>query len=597
MKNLKLTVSLFWLLAALLAVNASAGKWELQSDYQMDGTYSPTPIPGSGTALEDSGPANFQLESFEIPTFNSWPAQVTPGSDGTGNALYFDSNDRDTIHAQTFDFSNGFRVELDFKDSGSQTNPYPSVIHFFDGTSSKARLEARPSGGVGDITAFYFFIGGDYCSVSGSWNDGQWHSVVIEYDPLSQGSEIYLEVDGVSATASGAVAAQISDPIMKLGQRYESSGSGDRGFNGSLDNVKLYKRNYEWLQYSSYDFEGTYDATAGTGEALQDSGPIGQNDLRGIDGTWNVDEAPSQVDGSDPNSTTDNAFLFETTADGSGGYYTEGVEFPFDMDCSDGFKLEYDFSAGLVEADSVYIEMLFGIGAGNFWGIQCYSPDGASILERLKLRFGGTDTANIYGELPNRFSDNQWRHVTAGYLGTSRTWVSVDDEVEYKDASFSSGNPSRVLLARTTSGNIRYAFQGKLDNLKLYYLKQAELTNPTGGETLFQNQIVELTWDPLASGDIAIYYSDDNGDTWNIVEGLTANDGSYYWTVPEITSTQCLIKLTSTNKDSQVYSTSGQFTIQESIPADINNDGFVNVIDLQMLAEDWLECGNPFGCN
>ncbi len=581
-----------------LVVSTQAGKWELVSDYEFDGNYNPTPYPGSGSVLQDSGPAGNDLATFSISGFSTWPLQISPGSDGSGNAVFFDSNQRNTLHSQSFDFSEGFRAELDFKDFGSQTNLYPTVINFFDGATVRARLEARPSTVGGRINSFMFFVGTGSCSITGNWQDGNWYSVVIEYDPVNSGKELYLQVGSQTATATvaGAIPGKIANPIMKLGQRHQGSGDADRGYSGGLDNIKVYRRNYEWLQYSLYDFEGSYDASTGTGDALLDKGPVGANHLVGVNGVWSANQAPTQADGADPNTTEDGAFLFKTVSDGSGGHYTDGVQFPFNMDCSTGFKIEYDFKVGSVEADSVYPEIMFGVGAGNYWSIQAYCPEGTNILQQVKLRFGGQDTPVVAGAMPNRFSDNQWRTLTAGYYG-SRTWISVNDTKLFKDAVFSVGNPHTIVLGRTQSGLIRYAYQGLLDNVKISYLKQADLIYPTAGDTLFTGQLVEIRWEPLGYSNLAILYSLDNGDSWEIIEGLVQNTGSYYWNVPETAGSEYIIKLASFVNHAQVYSTTGLFSIEQAIPADLNKDGFVNDDDLVLLAEGWLECGNPFGCN
>jgi hypothetical protein len=198
--------------------------------------------------------------------------------------------------------------------------------------------------------------------------------------------------------------------------------------------------------------------------------------------------------------------------------------------------------------------------------------------------------------MPNRFSDNQWRTLTAGYYG-SRTWVSVEDTKVFKDSISTIVSPHTVILGRTTSGLIRYAYQGEFDNVKISYLKQADLIYPAEGDTLYTGQLVQITWEPLAYSNLAILYSTDGGSSWDIIEGLVQNNGSYYWNVPEETGSDYIISLVNPVNHLQVYSTSGLFSVEMAIPADLNNDGYVNEQDRDLLAEYWLECGNPFGCN
>lgn len=67
---------------------------------------------------------------------------------------------------------------------------------------------------------------------------------------------------------------------------------------------------------------------------------------------------------------------------------------------------------------------------------------------------------------------------------------------------------------------------------------------PNGGECFKVGEQAEIKWTAACYLDsLKIQYSTDNGTTWiNIVYG-TPNDGSYLWTVPNINSDNCLIKV------------------------------------------------------
>jgi len=43
---------------------------------------------------------------------------------------------------------------------------------------------------------------------------------------------------------------------------------------------------------------------------------------------------------------------------------------------------------------------------------------------------------------------------------------------------------------------------------------------------------------------VKIEYSSDGGATWNQITASTTNDGDYIWTIPNIPTTQCRIKIT-----------------------------------------------------
>ena len=62
-----------------------------------------------------------------------------------------------------------------------------------------------------------------------------------------------------------------------------------------------------------------------------------------------------------------------------------------------------------------------------------------------------------------------------------------------------------------------------------------ETTFPAGGETL--STTVDITWSASGTGDslqIALYYSDDDGDTWTLLAEKEPNDGHFTWDTTEL---------------------------------------------------------------
>ena len=64
-----------------------------------------------------------------------------------------------------------------------------------------------------------------------------------------------------------------------------------------------------------------------------------------------------------------------------------------------------------------------------------------------------------------------------------------------------------------------------------------------------------------------------------------------------VDSNQCLIRIIAP-QDAAISDTSDEpFTIfqcNKQLIGDLNNDCYVNFIDLAIMAGNWLECGNPF---
>jgi hypothetical protein len=72
------------------------------------------------------------------------------------------------------------------------------------------------------------------------------------------------------------------------------------------------------------------------------------------------------------------------------------------------------------------------------------------------------------------------------------------------------------------------------------------LTSPDGGESLTGGEVQNVTWTTSGSGmdTVGIYYSADNGSTYNLVAyNLNKSLGTYAWTLPNIDSETVLVKI------------------------------------------------------
>jgi hypothetical protein len=81
------------------------------------------------------------------------------------------------------------------------------------------------------------------------------------------------------------------------------------------------------------------------------------------------------------------------------------------------------------------------------------------------------------------------------------------------------------------------------------------LTSPNGGEIWSGNRSYDITWDStditdavagFATSPIALHYTT-NGVDWNLIDAAEANDGTYSWLTPDITSSTVKIRITATD--------------------------------------------------
>jgi len=140
------------------------------------------------------------------------------------------------------------------------------------------------------------------------------------------------------------------------------------------------------------------------------------------------------------------------------------------------------------------------------------------------------------------------------------------------------------------------------------------LDAPDGGEIWKANSTHNITWTSSGVDSVDIDYSLDGGASWqNIVQNYPGDSGSYEWNVPNISSSNCKIRVSIASVAPYPYSVKcdSSFTIDSSLSVELasftssvnlstvqfnwttqvekNNFGFE--IDRKMGAEDWQSIG------
>lgn len=95
--------------------------------------------------------------------------------------------------------------------------------------------------------------------------------------------------------------------------------------------------------------------------------------------------------------------------------------------------------------------------------------------------------------------------------------------------------------------------------------KIISLIRPNGGENLFVGEKFNIEWASSNISFINIHFSPDNGATWNVVASSYPADSSIYeWTLPQMETDQCLIKLSDVSEDTVSDVSNSVFSI--SVP-------------------------------
>jgi hypothetical protein len=120
------------------------------------------------------------------------------------------------------------------------------------------------------------------------------------------------------------------------------------------------------------------------------------------------------------------------------------------------------------------------------------------------------------------------------------------------------------------------------------------LLTPNGGEELVAGSSYDITWETTGVvEDVVIEYSVNNGADWTAIDTV-ANSNSYQWLVPDINSNQCLVWINDVDYPATEDVSDNVFRIYIcTLGYDLNHDCFVNLLDLSLLASEWLQCGDP----
>lgn len=151
-------------------------------------------------------------------------------------------------------------------------------------------------------------------------------------------------------------------------------------------------------------------------------------------------------------------------------------------------------------------------------------------------------------------------------------------------------NMEQVVINNPASGNYTLRVKGTAitqNPSQEYFLVydiipvQLKITSPAGGEALVPGELRKISWDAngFASGTATIEFSSDGGSTWaTIATGVNVNRGLYSWWVPNITTSQALVRIT--KEGSGESSTGSQFVIsgQPTVSlASTQCEGYINI--------------------
>jgi subtilisin family serine protease len=92
--------------------------------------------------------------------------------------------------------------------------------------------------------------------------------------------------------------------------------------------------------------------------------------------------------------------------------------------------------------------------------------------------------------------------------------------------------------------------------------------SPNGGENWAAGSTHPITWTSTGPvGNVKIEYSTNNGSSWAAITLSTANDSTHYWTIPDVSSSQCLVKISDASDGTPSDISDTVFSIAGSEPS------------------------------
>lgn len=145
------------------------------------------------------------------------------------------------------------------------------------------------------------------------------------------------------------------------------------------------------------------------------------------------------------------------------------------------------------------------------------------------------------------------------------SWVSIISSVSAASLSYSWTIPqtasNQCLVKVSDAENV--SLNDISDNTFIISIPNSiVLTSPSGGENLQAGSIHSISWTSSGVSNVKLEYSTDSGASWlTIISSYSAAISTYNWTVPQATSTQCLVKVSDAAVPSLSDASDNTFTI------------------------------------
>lgn len=280
---------------------------------------------------------------------------------------------------------------------------------------------------------------------------------------------------------------------------------------------------------------------------------------------------------------TATGITYTTSPNGQGAVFNRinnsRIEYGFDSQIPRQGTLEF-----LVKVESGYYYSNYvlndNLSSAQIWGTDCHGGDvfwpGAmkinvsnnGSIELITETVMGQPEYTVLSATNTGFKFNEY-HVIGISYGSQGQYLSLDGSVVATNSTYTlplsaAGNFSQPMDKPTIGkvissfwGNNQHdgGFNGVLDRFRSSSKQQdwaliinttpsLSITSPNGGENWTVNTTKQISWNSSNIANVKIEYSTDGGTIWNtIISNTLASAGSYTWTVVNLISANCKIRV------------------------------------------------------
>ncbi len=276
----------------------------------------------------------------------------------------------------------------------------------------------------------------------------------------------------------------------------------------------------------------------------------------------------------------------------------EGGAFRETLELSN-YSIWSDLRSGTIitVSEDVVSDISYNPGAGDWW-INVQAKNGTNGTYISATNFG---VSSDNWQLRIRNAAGQVKFGPAGEGVSPTSGIGATEVFKLKadpNASIAANSPDYddgKELSTFGSPN-RWGQQqfGQLRSVVAQPSTTLTLVSPNGGETVMGGTVRPVTWQTQGTIEhVTVEFSIDNGHTWSpVFPDNAGNTGSYNWLVPIVDSEHCLVRIVNTANAAVFDVSNAIFTIYECpLNGDLNGDCFVDLYDLAVLTEDWLQPG------